>query len=150
MAAHSSILAWRIPRIEEPSRLQFMGSHRIKHDWATNILQIFYVDTLALSEFFNVCIVFNRIVYSFFFFWLCHTARGDLSSQIGIEPGPLAVRNQSPNHWKAKEFPADWCTLIYPILFYQRIVSHFLLLHSCLLVLEVGIGSRTPHIYQNS
>ena len=32
MAAHSSILAWRIPRIEEPSRLQFMGSHRIKHD----------------------------------------------------------------------------------------------------------------------
>ena len=26
MAAHSSILAWRIPRTEEPSRLQLMGS----------------------------------------------------------------------------------------------------------------------------
>ena len=26
MAAHSSILAWRIPRTEEPGRLQSMGS----------------------------------------------------------------------------------------------------------------------------
>ena len=26
MATHSSILAWRIPRTEEPSRLQSMGS----------------------------------------------------------------------------------------------------------------------------
>ena len=26
MAAHSSILAWRIPWMEEPGRLQFMGS----------------------------------------------------------------------------------------------------------------------------
>ena len=59
-----------IPRIEEPGRLQFMGSHRVEHDWVTNILQIFYVDTLALSEFFNVCIVFHRMVYSFFFFFL--------------------------------------------------------------------------------
>ena len=26
MAAHSSILAWRIPRTEEPGRIQSMGS----------------------------------------------------------------------------------------------------------------------------
>ena len=26
MATHSSILAWKIPWIEEPGRLQFMGS----------------------------------------------------------------------------------------------------------------------------
>ena len=26
MATHSSILAWEIPRIEEPGRLQYMGS----------------------------------------------------------------------------------------------------------------------------
>ena len=25
--------------------------------------------------------------------------------QPGIEPGPLAVRVQSPNHWTAREFP---------------------------------------------
>ena len=32
MATHSSILAWRIPRTEEPSGLQSMWSQRIGHD----------------------------------------------------------------------------------------------------------------------
>ena len=32
MATHSSILTWRIPWTEEPSRLQFMGSKRVRHD----------------------------------------------------------------------------------------------------------------------
>ena len=37
MATHSSILAWRIPWTEEPGRLQFMGSQRVGHDWATSL-----------------------------------------------------------------------------------------------------------------
>ena len=32
MEAHSSILAWRIPWTEEPGRLQFIGSQRVKHN----------------------------------------------------------------------------------------------------------------------
>ena len=32
MATHSSILAWRIPLMEEPDGLQFMGSHTVGHD----------------------------------------------------------------------------------------------------------------------
>ena len=32
MATHSTILAWKIPRIEEPGRLQPMGSQRAGHD----------------------------------------------------------------------------------------------------------------------
>ena len=32
MATHSNILAWRIPRTEEPGRLQSMGSQRVRHD----------------------------------------------------------------------------------------------------------------------
>ena len=32
MATHSSILAWRIPRIEEAGGLQSMGLQRIGHD----------------------------------------------------------------------------------------------------------------------
>ena len=36
MAMHSSILAWRIPWIEEPGELQSKGSQRVGHDWATN------------------------------------------------------------------------------------------------------------------
>ena len=32
MAAHSSTLAWRIPRTEEPGGLQSMGSQGVRHD----------------------------------------------------------------------------------------------------------------------
>ena len=32
MATHSSILAWRIPRMENPGRLQSMGSQRVGLD----------------------------------------------------------------------------------------------------------------------
>ena len=32
MAAHSSILAWKIPWMEEPGRLQSMESQRVGHD----------------------------------------------------------------------------------------------------------------------
>ena len=32
MATHSSILAWRIPWLDEPGRLQSMGSQRVGHD----------------------------------------------------------------------------------------------------------------------
>ena len=31
MATHSSILAWRIPRTEEPGGLPSMGMHRVGH-----------------------------------------------------------------------------------------------------------------------
>ena len=37
MAPHSSTLAWKIPWMEEPGRLQSMGSLRVRHDWATSL-----------------------------------------------------------------------------------------------------------------
>ena len=36
MAIHSSTIAWEIPWIEEPGRLQSMGSQIVGHDWATS------------------------------------------------------------------------------------------------------------------
>ena len=36
IATHSRILAWRIPRTEEPGELQSVGSQRVRHDWVTN------------------------------------------------------------------------------------------------------------------
>ena len=36
-AIHSSILAWKIPWTKEAGRLQFMGSQRVGHDWATSL-----------------------------------------------------------------------------------------------------------------
>ena len=37
MASHSSTLAWQIPWMEEPGRLQSMGSLRVRHDWLTSL-----------------------------------------------------------------------------------------------------------------
>ena len=37
MATHSSILAWKIPWMEEPGVLQSMGSQRVGHNWATSL-----------------------------------------------------------------------------------------------------------------
>ena len=37
MAPHSSTLAWKIPWMEEPGRLQSKGSLRVGHDWVTSL-----------------------------------------------------------------------------------------------------------------
>ena len=37
MAPHSSTVAWKIPWMEEPGRLQSMGSLRIRHNWETSL-----------------------------------------------------------------------------------------------------------------
>ena len=37
LCPHSSTLAWKIPWMEEPGRLQSMGSRRVGHDWATSL-----------------------------------------------------------------------------------------------------------------
>ena len=37
MTPHSSTLAWKIPWMEEPGRLQSMGSRKVRHNWATSL-----------------------------------------------------------------------------------------------------------------
>ena len=37
MATHSSTLAWKLPWMKEPGRLQSMGSQRVRHEWATSL-----------------------------------------------------------------------------------------------------------------
>ena len=37
MAPHSSTLAWKIPRMEEPRGLQPLGSWTVGHDWAISL-----------------------------------------------------------------------------------------------------------------
>ena len=46
MTMHSSTLAWKIPWMEEPGRLQSMGSQRIGHDWATDFTFAFHFHAL--------------------------------------------------------------------------------------------------------
>ena len=44
MATHSSILAWRIPWIEEPGGLQSMGLQRVGHDLVTKHVNVSTLD----------------------------------------------------------------------------------------------------------
>ena len=54
MATRSSILTWRIPWTKEPGGLQFMGSHRVEHDWMTNtfiiIMELFWFVLLQITN----------------------------------------------------------------------------------------------------
>ena len=49
IATHSCTIAWKIPWMEEPSRLHSMGQQRVGHDWATSLYFSFNV-----SPFLNV------------------------------------------------------------------------------------------------
>ena len=56
MAAHSNILAWKIPWTKEPGRLQFMGSQKIGHDWALPF-------TSDVGQLFTICCCTERTGY---------------------------------------------------------------------------------------
>ena len=47
MAVHSNILAWKIPWMEEPDGLPFMGSQRVGYDCATNAMYVRGEENLA-------------------------------------------------------------------------------------------------------
>ena len=51
MATHSSILAWRIPRMDKPGRLQSMRLQRVGHDWTISLTH-FHFDNLLNEWFF--------------------------------------------------------------------------------------------------
>ena len=46
MAIHSSTLAQKIPWMEEPGRLQYMGLQRVGHDWVTSCFILDFTTTL--------------------------------------------------------------------------------------------------------
>ena len=51
LAARPSILAWRIPRTEEPGGLQFRGLQTVRHDCAL----VTYVEIVAVSTLSGHC-----------------------------------------------------------------------------------------------
>ena len=58
MATHSSILAWRIPGMEEPGGLPSVGSQRVRHDWsnltaAAAAAAAAFFSPLSFKDFFN-------------------------------------------------------------------------------------------------
>ena len=70
MATHSSILAWRIPRTEEPGGLQSTGSQgqtRLSHSACTNLC----VNSQLLMDPLSLTFFFVFISISFFSLFLC-------------------------------------------------------------------------------
>ena len=64
MAAHSHILAWRIPWTEEPGGLQSMGPQRVGHDCATNSVTFTYFCKQSFYQTPCVCICVNTCARS--------------------------------------------------------------------------------------
>ena len=60
MVTHSSILAWEIPWIEEPGRLQSMGSETVRHNLATQ--------TTTQSK--SYCISDNFLMFIIFLYYI--------------------------------------------------------------------------------
>ena len=50
MAPHSGILAWKIPWMEEPGRLQSMGSLRVVHDFTFTFTFHFHFSLSCIGE----------------------------------------------------------------------------------------------------
>ena len=63
MATHSSILAWRIPRTEEPGGIQSMGSQRVRYDW--NDLAYLHIvrNTMPFKNDFQILQSLPEIIY---------------------------------------------------------------------------------------
>ena len=95
MVSHSSILAWKIPWMEEPGKLKSMGSQRVRHDWATSLsLYVIFTTNNPLSlvpfliEFLlenglKISVVKSIRFYLLLFFFLLIVSAFGLLSQLG-------------------------------------------------------------------
>ena len=70
MAPHSSTPAWKIPWTEDPGRLQYLGSLRVRHDWAISLSlslplpeskRLFYTSSLLESKIPVLTVIFECI-----------------------------------------------------------------------------------------
>ena len=88
------------PQISSIYKRLTVGSLEIHRHWK-NRTQNSSKSDRKVVEFWILFIFF----FFFFFFGLCCLACGILVPRPGIEPGPSAVRAQSPNDWTTREFP---------------------------------------------
>ena len=97
MATHSSILVWRIPWTEEPGRLQFIGSQRVGHDWATSLSLSFQYSITCIYHisFIHSCVSGHLGISTSLLLWIMlHWRRGCrylygilISILLDIHPG---------------------------------------------------------------
>ena len=121
MATHSSILAWKISWAEEARRLQFMGSQRVRHDWATKYTHIWKLNNKwALGR--------AKQLYLCYITWIIGFFDGSVVNEyvynagdMGLIPGPErspGEGNGSPIQYYCLENPMDrreWRTTVHRI-----------------------------------
>ena len=131
MAIHSSILAWRIPWMEKPSRLRSMASQRVGHDWATSPSpsvemqgrkrlflhnadgQVNFYTNISLEATFWEWII---LVHSLSHIWLCQLHELQHDRLPCPSPSPRACSNSCPS--------SGWC--------HPTILSSIIPFSSCL------------------
>ena len=116
MAMHSSILAWEIPRTEEPG-LQLMESRRVRHDCMNNTFTRITEYCTAAKSLLTLCnlwTVTHQVSLSMGFFsqerWsgLVFPSPGDLSNP-GIKPETLITNLHWPVGSLPLVLPGDIC-----------------------------------------
>ena len=81
MATHSSTLAWKIPWMEEPGKLQSMGLQRVRHDWPTSLVHSEMV--LGLSAFtYSMHVLYKFQYYKQIIFCFQWTSLNELYSAM--------------------------------------------------------------------
>ena len=90
MATHSSTVAWKIPWMEEPGRLQSMGSQRVGHNWATS-LSLFTI---------------HHFYYLWSFMPLVSSVPAFATPKVRLDPKRKSVLNTLPT-----SVPSSWCTI---------------------------------------
>ena len=93
MAAHSSVLAWRIPGTGESGGLPSMGSHRVGHNWSD----------LAAAAAAAAC---NGNILEYMLLLLrCSVMSSSLWPMGCSPPDPLPVEFSRQEYWSAVPFP---------------------------------------------
>ena len=87
MATHSSILAWKIPWMEKPGRLQSMGSQRVGHERVTSLShKINYGPKLK--------------ILSFSWSTVCSLTTTEINRASGVRANFYPVPGPWVYHWK--------------------------------------------------
>ena len=94
MATHSSTLAWKIPWMEEPGRLQSMGSQRVGQDWVT-----FFSFFAHYTNFFAIT---HSVILSWYLWFLfsgvSFISRKDEEASLGDHCHIIAQGNSGKEH----------------------------------------------------
>ena len=89
MATHSSILAWKIPRMEEPGRLQSMGSLRVRNDWVTKQQLLYNIVSVSAMQQLKSTVTICMYVYTYIHTYVCAPCLPHLLCFLGGSPVPL-------------------------------------------------------------